>query len=135
MMDAGLMHKFPRRTHCKNGRQHEGNIRIRSDGYYDCRICTENSRKAYRKLHRERDLLLQGRRNATKREKKAYKISMDWLLCGDLQGRLRMARDEIAQGSRPVLTPDKFRSAYASLDEKGKALLSGLLLAKKGDAS
>jgi len=64
-----------------------------------------------------------------------HKIGMDWLLCGDLQGRLRMARYEIAQRSRPVLTPDKFRRAYASLDEKGKALLSGLLLVKKGDAS
>jgi hypothetical protein len=46
-----------------------------------------------------------------------------------------MARDEIAPRSRPVLTPDEFVRAYQSLDEKGKAFISGLLLAKKGDAS
>ncbi len=63
-----------------------------------------------------------------------HKVSCDWLLCGDLQGLRRMTRDEIA--FRPVLTPEEFQRAYESLDQGGKAFISGYImtrLAKKGD--
>ena len=64
-----------------------------------------------------------------------HKVSMDWLLSGDLQGLRRMTRDEIALRSRSVLTPDEVRRAYESLGEKDRAFISQYLslLAKKGD--
>jgi hypothetical protein len=67
------MHKMPRQTYCRNGHPREGNIRIRSDGYCHCKTCEEESRKAYRPLHRERDRLLQRIRKAKKRKKGAYR--------------------------------------------------------------
>ena len=64
-----------------------------------------------------------------------HKVSMDWLLSGDLQGLRRMTRDEIALRSRSVLTPDEVRRAYESLGEKDRAFISQYLslLAKRGD--
>jgi hypothetical protein len=50
---------------------------------------------------------------------KKHKISVDWLLCGDL---LSMARD--APRSRPVLTPDEFVRALKQLDPGARAAIT-----------
>jgi hypothetical protein len=56
-----------------------------------------------------------------------HKVSLDWLLSGDLQGLQRMTKEEIAPRSPPILTSDELRRAYESLGEKDRAFISQYL--------
>jgi hypothetical protein len=64
-----------------------------------------------------------------------HKVSMDWLLCGDLKGLLRTMQGCPSRTQQPVLTSDELRRAHEGLGEKDRAFISQYLtlLAKKGD--
>ena len=100
----------PRRTHCMNGHLLEGNTRIRANGSPGfCKTCAENWRKAYRKLHRERDRFLQRRRNAKNRENKAYRS-------GYTKNVLQIVgRDMLTEAFDAVRETGEIRSTYTIL--------------------
>jgi len=57
-----------------------------------------------------------------------HPISLDWLLGGCLQGRLRMARKEVAPPSRPSKPiPEAIQRVLATLDEKERSAVLRVL--------
>jgi hypothetical protein len=67
-----------------------------------------------------------------------HHLSFDWLLCGDLKGRLRMARDEMAplhEPPRPALTTETVLLLVSTLTAEEQQWLAAKMNEVDGGAA